>query len=91
MEDSKITASQVLAMAAGPTQLAALNGSKVIRRTADGLKDLALPLKKILRAKAPDMQLQPDDVIWVPGSRAKGLVTGGTIVSMLTSLAIYRF
>jgi polysaccharide biosynthesis/export protein len=92
MEDNKITASQVLAMAAGPTRMAALNGTKMIRRTPEGLKDIPLPLKKLLEAKVPDVQLQPDDIIWVPSSRAKGIAssTTSTIINTAASLAIYH-
>jgi polysaccharide export outer membrane protein len=92
MEGNKLSASQALALAAGPTHSAALNGAKIIRHTPDGLKDTTLPLKKIMDAKAPDMQLQPDDIIWIPGSKGKGLATTGvgSILSMLTTLAIYH-
>jgi polysaccharide biosynthesis/export protein len=93
MEDNKITASQVLVMAAGPTRTASLNGTKMIRHTPKGLKDIPLPLKKVLQGKTADIDLQPDDIIWVPASRGKELA-GSTISSMVStglSLAIYRF
>ena len=93
MENNKITVSQVLAMAAGPTRLAALNGTKMIRHTPEGLKDITLPLKKVLEAKLPDIELQPDDIIWVPSSKTRA-ITGAstsTILNTLVSLAIYRF
>jgi len=93
MEDNKITASQVLAMAAGPTRMAVLNATKMIRHTPEGLKDIPLPLKKVLEAKIPDIELQPDDIIWVPSSKTKGIASTGvaTILNALVSLAIYRF
>ena len=91
IEDNAITASQVLALAAGPTHAAKLNGTKVIRRTPDGLQNFALPLKKILQAKAPDPQLQPDDIVWVPPAKTAGLTSSGYVFSMLMSLALYRF
>jgi polysaccharide export outer membrane protein len=92
MEDNKITASQVLAMAAGPTHTAALNGTMMIRHTPEGLKDIPLPLKKVLQGKIADIELQPDDIIWVPSSKAKGIAgaTASTILNSLLSLAIYR-
>jgi polysaccharide export outer membrane protein len=92
MEDNKITASQVLAMAAGPTSMASLNRAKMIRHTPEGLKDIPLPFKKILQAKIPDIQLQPDDIIWVPSSRTKVIAstTTSTIISTAASLAIYH-
>jgi polysaccharide biosynthesis/export protein len=91
IEDNAITASQVLALAAGPTRSAKLNGTEVIRRTPAGLQNLALPLKKILQAKASDPLLQPDDIIWVPAAKTTGLANSGYVLSMLTSLALYRF
>jgi polysaccharide biosynthesis/export protein len=93
MEDNVITASQVLAMAAGPTHMAALNGTQMIRRTPEGLKDIPLPLKKVLEAKIPDIQLQPDDIIWVPNSKAKAITSTlvTTLIGTAASLAIYHF
>lgn len=93
MENNKITVSQALAMAAGPTHMAALNGTKMIRHTPEGLKDITLPLKKVLEAKLPDIELQPDDIIWVPSSKTKAIsgASTSTILNTLVSLAIYRF
>jgi polysaccharide export outer membrane protein len=92
MEGNKITASQVLAMAAGPTSTAALNRTKMIRRTPEGLKDIPLPLKKLLEAKIPDVQLQADDIIWVPSSRGKAIAGSAisSIINSAASLAIYH-
>src|SRR5439155_26857605 len=91
MEGNKITASQALAMAAGPTHSAALNRAKIVRRTSDGLQDVALPLQKIMKAKTPDIHLQPEDIIWVPASKGNGLLPASSIIGVLTTLAIYRF
>jgi polysaccharide export outer membrane protein len=93
MEDNKITATQILAMAAGPSQYAALNRTLMIRRTPEGLKDIPLPLQRLLRAKIPDIELQPDDIIWVPSSKIKAI--SSTLINTATGAAlsatIYRF
>jgi polysaccharide biosynthesis/export protein len=91
IEENSISALRVLAMASGPTHLASLNGTKMVRRTSQGLKEIPLPLKRILQAKAPDVTLQPEDIIYVPGSKAKGFASTGSILSTLTTLAIYHF
>jgi polysaccharide biosynthesis/export protein len=91
IEGNKIMASQVFAMAAGPTRAASLNRSRMIRRTPEGLKDIPLPLQKILQAKTPDVALQPNDIIYVPESKIKGVIGAGNIVSLLASAAIYKF
>ena len=90
-EDHMTTASEVLAMAAGPTHVAALNGTRIIRRTPSGLKDLPLSLQKIMQAKAPDVTLQADDIVFVPGSKVKGAFGPVNIASMVLGAAIYRF
>ncbi|HVZ61858.1 MAG TPA: polysaccharide biosynthesis/export family protein [Terriglobales bacterium] len=88
-----MTVSQALAKAAGPTRMASLNSTRVLRQTPTGLTNLDLPLKKILAAKAPDVVLQPEDIVFIPGSKGKMAVerTSGSVLSMLTGLAIYRF
>jgi len=91
IEGNNIMASQALAMAAGPTHTASLDGARIIRRTPDGLKDLPLPLTKILKAKAPDSPLEANDIVYVPESRAKRLIAATNIVSLLAGAAIYKF
>ena len=84
---------QILAAANGPTRGAVLNHTRVIRRTPKGLESKDIDLKKIMQAKASDVEVQPDDIVFVPSSRAKAFMPNGAggIVSMLTNLAIYRF
>lgn len=84
------TASQVLAMAAGPTHLASLNRAQMIRRTPQGLQNSLLSLKTILQARSPDLPVQPGDIIYVPEGRLKGAMAASNVLGLLTSLAIYR-
>jgi len=92
MESNKVTVSQVLAWAGGPTHSAALNKAKMIRRNPAGLQDVPVPLKRILQAKAPDTQLQSEDIIWIPtGKTTTGMLSNGYVLSMLTYLLIYPF
>jgi polysaccharide biosynthesis/export protein len=94
--ESTSTASllQMLALASGPTRAAALSHTRVIRRTAKGdLESKDIDLKKIMQAKAKDMEVQAEDIVFVPSSRSKAAMErgGSSILSMLTSLAVYRF
>src|SRR2546425_1217589 len=78
--------------APGPNPNAALNAARLIRKTPEGPKDVPLPLKKILAAKAPDPQLQADDVVFVPGSAGKSAAKRGAeaILNMATGVAVWR-
>ncbi len=91
IEGNNIMASEALAMAAGPTRMASLNRTRIIRRTPEGLRDTPLPLTKVLQAKSPDVALQANDIIYVPESKLKGAISTGNIVSLLASAAIYKF
>lgn len=85
-----VTLLRVFAAAGGPTHAASLGGTKMVRRTPSGLQELQVPLKNILRAKAPDMPVQGDDIIYVPSSTIKTILSTGALVNTLTSVAIYR-
>jgi polysaccharide biosynthesis/export protein len=90
--DGGITVLQALALARGIGPNPSLNASRLIRKTPDGPKDVPLPLKKILAAKAPDEHLQAGDILFVPGSAAKSAAKRGAeaILQMATGVAIWR-
>jgi polysaccharide export outer membrane protein len=93
MENGKdITVIQAIALAQGIGPNAALGGARLVRKTPDGPKDIPLELKKILAAKAPDPQLQADDIVFVPDSAAKSGFKRGleAAVQAATGLAIWR-
>jgi polysaccharide export outer membrane protein len=83
---------QTVALAAGPTHAAALNGAKLLRKTSSGLQEVPVPLKKVLQAKTADMELRPDDILFIPASLGKRIAsqTAQTALSVATSVAIYR-
>jgi polysaccharide export outer membrane protein len=85
-----VTVLRVVAAAGGPTRYASVGGTKMLRRTPNGLEEVPVPLKNLLRAKAPDMPLEPDDIIFVPNSRFKEAVNAGALVTSLGSVALYR-
>jgi len=87
-----ITVMKAIALAQGTNPNAALNAARLIRKTPEGPKDVPLDLKKIMAAKAPDPQLQPDDVVFVPNSAGKSAAKRGAeaVLQMATGIAIWR-
>ncbi len=83
---------KAIGLAQGTNPNAALSAAKLIRKAPEGPKDVPLDLKKILAAKAPDPQLQPDDVVFVPSSAGKNAAKRGAeaILQMATGIAIWR-
>jgi len=81
---------RVVAAAGGPTHQASVGGTKMLRNTPSGLKLLEVPLKNVLKAKAPDMPVQAEDIIYVPRSRIKAALSPGALLMAAASVAIYR-
>ena len=84
----ELTVMRVLAMASGPVHGAALNRSRIIRRTPKGIEELPIPLKKIMAGKAPDPPLRPEDILYVPGTRSSAYLS--TVLTTLAAASIYR-
>jgi polysaccharide export outer membrane protein len=85
-----VTVLRVVAAAGGPTRDASVGGTKMLRHTPNGLQEIPVPLKNILRAKTPDMPLEPDDIIFVPNSRIKQVLNAGALATTLGTVALYR-
>jgi len=91
-KNESLTVLQAIALAEGTKPTASLDRSKLIRRGAQGIQEIPIHLKKILSAKAPDLPLQAEDIVFVPGSPSKGAMrrTAEAIVQTATGVAIYR-
>jgi polysaccharide export outer membrane protein len=85
-----VTILRVVAAAGGPTRDASVGKTKMLRKTPNGLEQIPVPLKKILSAKAPDVPLEPDDIIFVPNSKVKEILNGGALITTLGASALYR-
>lgn len=86
-----VTVLQVVAAAGGPTRLASYGGVKIIRRTLDGLKELPVPLKQLLHARAADLPVRAGDILYVPSSKAKSaLASSASLINNAGTSAIYR-
>jgi polysaccharide export outer membrane protein len=84
-----LTVLRVLALASGPVQGAALNKSRVIRRTANGIRELPIPLKKIMAGKAPDPPLEAEDILYIPTKWSSPYLAA--VLTTLTTAAIYHY
>ncbi len=85
-----VTVLRVVAAAGGPTHTASVGGTKMIRRTPNGLQEVPVALKDLLRAKIADIPLQADDILYVPSSRVKNALNAGALITTLGTTALYR-
>lgn len=92
IDKSDLTVLQAIAMAQGTNSTAALDRVKLVRTTSTGREESPINLKRVLEAKAPDLKLQADDIIFVPRSTAKsaGRRALEAIVQTASGVAVYR-
>lgn len=69
--NGKITLLQALAMAGGTTHTSRMHGSRLLRQGPSGYTDVPIELNKIVKGKEADVQLQAEDILYVPGNTLK--------------------
>ena len=91
VDNGTLTVLQALALAGGTNKTAKMGGVRIIHKGPTGLTEQEVPLKKMLRAQAPDITLQADDILFVPvsGARAAAGATFGAALSLATAVGIY--
>lgn len=90
--NESITVMQAIALAQGIQSPAALDRTRIIRKTPGGTQEIPLRLSKILAAKSPDVPLTAGDVLFVPNSASKSAArrTAEAILSAATGSVIYH-
>jgi polysaccharide biosynthesis/export protein len=77
-ENETMSITQAIALAGGWDHMAAMSKARVLR--ADGgpqREQIPVDLKKIMENKSPDLQLRPDDILYVPNSMSKQVTARG--------------
>jgi len=86
-----MTVLQAIAMAQGVNRTAAISQARLVRRTSGQPEEVKIALKGILSAKAPDVDLMAEDILFIPGSIAKNVMKRGleSAIQIATNVAIY--
>lgn len=86
-----LTVLQALALAGGPTHDAKLDGARIVRKGPTETTETPVELKKILQAKAPDIPLQPNDILFVPSKSGfwSAARSGAAIALQTTTTVAY--
>jgi polysaccharide export outer membrane protein len=90
--NENLTVLQAIALAQGLNPTAASRNARIIRRSSGKLEQIPVELKQIMEAKAPDVTLQNEDVLFIPNSASKSAARRSleSIVEVATGMAIYR-
>jgi polysaccharide biosynthesis/export protein len=88
--DSQLTVLQALALAGSANKTSILGKARLVRKGSSGAQDVSLQLAEIQQGKRPDIQMQPDDVLFLPFSWMKNVVVNAQgIAASATSAVIY--
>jgi polysaccharide export outer membrane protein len=92
-ENETMSVTQAIALAGGWNKTAALSSARILR--ADGgptRQQISANIKKIMENKAPDLQMRPDDILYIPNSMTKVIGARGAEegVSLGTGVLIWR-
>lgn len=90
-EEKKLTALQAISWAGGPTRTAKMSKGVLVRFENGQRRESAVDFEAMLRGVTPDIEVRPNDVIFVPGSEAKTMGYGilNTVPRILFGLAIF--
>jgi polysaccharide export outer membrane protein len=78
---------QAIALAGGANPTAKLSGARIIRKGPAGLTEVPVPLKNLMRAKAEDIPLEANDILFVPSGHNLGR-SATTALQMATSASL---
>jgi polysaccharide export outer membrane protein len=97
-ENEALSALQIMSLAGGLDRMAAPRQARILRPSVDSTSrtEISVDLRKILDGKAPDVPLQPNDVLIIPtnGRKAAALRTIEAAIGLSTSAitaTIYRY
>jgi polysaccharide biosynthesis/export protein len=92
-ERDSISALQVISLAEGLLKTAAPDKARILRAVPGSTSrtEIAVDLKQLMAGKGTDIQLRPDDILFVPSSYAKGAGyrTLDAVIAAATGMAIY--
>jgi polysaccharide export outer membrane protein len=88
-----MTLAQVITLAEGVKYTSKASKARLIRKTASGRLIFEVNIPSLLQGKASDIALQNDDIIYVPNSVSKVVITRGieSAITVAGSLAIVSY
>jgi polysaccharide biosynthesis/export protein len=88
VDNGSLTVLQAIALAGGTNHTAKMSAVRIIRKGPAGMTETRVPLKKMLEAKAPDINLQADDILFIPLSGARLAASQGLQAAMTATTGI---
>jgi polysaccharide export outer membrane protein len=85
--DSHLTLLQAIARAGSPNKTSVPSKVRLIRNTGQGQQEMRIHLDAMEKGKIPDMDLQANDIVFVPFSWMKNMAMSGSQIAASTANA----
>src|ERR1700733_11847683 len=92
-DDEQMSVTKAIALAGGWDKTASLSSARVLRASGGAEREqIPANVKKIMKNQAPDLQLRPDDILYIPNSTGKtaGALGLASAIGIGTGIAIWR-
>jgi polysaccharide export outer membrane protein len=92
-DDESMSVTKAIALAGGWDKTASLTGARVLRASGGAEREqIPANVKKIMKNEAPDLQLRPDDILFIPNSNGKtaGALALASAIGIGTGIAIWH-
>jgi polysaccharide export outer membrane protein len=92
-DNESMSITKALALAGGWDKTASLTGARVLRASGGAEREqIPANVKKIMKNEAPDLELRPDDILYIPNSSGKtaGALGLAAAIGIGTGIAIWR-
>ena len=86
--NSKLTLLQAVALAGSLNHTAIINKTRLIRTTPSGVQDVPIDLKEMEKGAKPDIELQANDILFVPFSWMKNMVLASSSIATSAATAL---
>jgi polysaccharide biosynthesis/export protein len=92
-ENETMSLTQAIALAGGWDKMASLSGARILRSSNGPMREeIPANIKKIMENKAPDVQMKPDDILYIPNSLGKAFGARGAEagIGLGTGVLVWR-
>ena len=91
-DQEEVTVLRAISLAAGLDGHASPQRSRIIRQIGTEKFEVPVAVRDILKGKAKDIQLETNDILFIPDSRAKNALSRGAeaAIQMATGIVIWR-
>jgi polysaccharide biosynthesis/export protein len=92
-DNESMSITKAIALAGGWDKTASLSSARVLRASGGAEREeIPANVKKIMQNKAPDLELRPDDILYIPNSTAKtaGALGLASAIGIGTGIAIWH-